>query len=84
MKLRCEVCKNELRGKRVWDNYELGTCHNEYHCQNKICSEFEKPLGTRDDVELGKVQSKEDEIADLETRVEELEEKTADLGVAPR
>jgi len=80
MKLRCKKCKQELRGKRVWDNYKEGTCHNEFHCQNKTCTEFNIQLGTRGDIELGRILLEESKLKDLEDRLKIVEDKTATLS----
>lgn len=61
----CLKCGEELRGLRVWDNFEEATHHIEYFCQNKECSELEKRVDP--------FKQKDKKIKELKSRLEVIE-----------
>jgi len=80
--VNCKACNQELRGKRIWDDYDLVICHLEYYCQNKLCSRVGEVLGrTVKEVEATYLKEELDEIKD---RITVVEDKTADLSEVRR
>ena len=76
MRIKCETCGEELRGERIWDNYEKVIYHMEYYCQNTECSQYRIVLGTTKEevIEARDAEIKE-RIDSLETAKEVVAEK---------